>query len=197
MTCHKLVLVLNNRRSCAGACLYTWRCFSHPHLTSSPTRSLPPRPLALFFYPKDFTFVCPTEIIAFSDRAKVGWGGVEVGRPHPMQSYSAVPYDISLAYLTEIIAFSDRPNMRAHSGTGKRVVSAWQGGITYVCCSVRAMEVSAFADGANVVVVLVVGPECIPLLLLMRQPPGCFPCPCAANRCRNTATMVQECEHTS
>ncbi|KAL4434271.1 hypothetical protein ABPG75_000712 [Micractinium tetrahymenae] len=24
----------------------------------------------LFFYPKDFTFVCPTEIIAFSDRAK-------------------------------------------------------------------------------------------------------------------------------
>lgn len=26
--------------------------------------------VALFFYPKDFTFVCPTEIIAFSDRAK-------------------------------------------------------------------------------------------------------------------------------
>ena len=24
----------------------------------------------LFFYPKDFTFVCPTEIIAFSDRAQ-------------------------------------------------------------------------------------------------------------------------------
>ncbi len=24
----------------------------------------------LFFYPLDFTFVCPTEIIAFSDRAK-------------------------------------------------------------------------------------------------------------------------------
>ena len=24
----------------------------------------------LFFYPKDFTFVCPTEIIAFSDRVK-------------------------------------------------------------------------------------------------------------------------------
>ena len=24
----------------------------------------------LFWYPKDFTFVCPTEIIAFSDRAK-------------------------------------------------------------------------------------------------------------------------------
>ncbi|XP_011167747.1 peroxiredoxin 1 [Solenopsis invicta] len=26
--------------------------------------------LVLFFYPLDFTFVCPTEIIAFSDRAK-------------------------------------------------------------------------------------------------------------------------------
>ena len=26
--------------------------------------------LVLFFYPADFTFVCPTEIIAFSDRAK-------------------------------------------------------------------------------------------------------------------------------
>ncbi|GLC43712.1 hypothetical protein PLESTB_000410900 [Pleodorina starrii] len=26
--------------------------------------------VCLFFYPKDFTFVCPTEIIAFSDRAK-------------------------------------------------------------------------------------------------------------------------------
>ncbi len=26
--------------------------------------------VALFFYPLDFTFVCPTEIIAFSDRAK-------------------------------------------------------------------------------------------------------------------------------
>ena len=25
--------------------------------------------LVLFFYPADFTFVCPTEIIAFSDRA--------------------------------------------------------------------------------------------------------------------------------
>lgn len=25
--------------------------------------------VCLFFYPKDFTFVCPTEIIAFSDRA--------------------------------------------------------------------------------------------------------------------------------
>ncbi len=25
--------------------------------------------LILFFYPLDFTFVCPTEIIAFSDRA--------------------------------------------------------------------------------------------------------------------------------
>ena len=24
----------------------------------------------LFFYPKDFTFVCPTEIIAFSDRVE-------------------------------------------------------------------------------------------------------------------------------
>ena len=24
----------------------------------------------LFFYPLDFTFVCPTEIIAFSDRVK-------------------------------------------------------------------------------------------------------------------------------
>ncbi|KAG2431033.1 hypothetical protein HYH02_013465 [Chlamydomonas schloesseri] len=28
--------------------------------------------VCLFFYPKDFTFVCPTEIIAFSDRAKEG-----------------------------------------------------------------------------------------------------------------------------
>lgn len=27
--------------------------------------------LVLFFYPFDFTFVCPTEIIAFSDRAEV------------------------------------------------------------------------------------------------------------------------------
>ena len=26
--------------------------------------------LVLFFYPSDFTFVCPTEIIAFSDRVK-------------------------------------------------------------------------------------------------------------------------------
>jgi peroxiredoxin 1 len=26
--------------------------------------------LVLFFYPLDWTFVCPTEIIAFSDRAK-------------------------------------------------------------------------------------------------------------------------------
>ncbi|GFH13510.1 peroxiredoxin (alkyl hydroperoxidereductase subunit C), partial [Haematococcus lacustris] len=26
--------------------------------------------VVLFFYPKDFTFVCPTEIIAYSDRAK-------------------------------------------------------------------------------------------------------------------------------
>lgn len=26
--------------------------------------------LVLFFYPLDFTFVCPTEIIAFSDRIK-------------------------------------------------------------------------------------------------------------------------------
>lgn len=26
--------------------------------------------LVLFFYPLDFTFVCPTEIIAFSDAAK-------------------------------------------------------------------------------------------------------------------------------
>jgi alkyl hydroperoxide reductase subunit AhpC len=25
--------------------------------------------LVLFFYPLDFTFVCPTEILAFSDRA--------------------------------------------------------------------------------------------------------------------------------
>src|SRR5690606_29848516 len=28
------------------------------------------RYVVLFFYPLDFTFVCPTEIIAFSDRAK-------------------------------------------------------------------------------------------------------------------------------
>lgn len=26
--------------------------------------------LILFFYPMDFTFVCPTEIIAFNDRAE-------------------------------------------------------------------------------------------------------------------------------
>ena len=26
--------------------------------------------LVLFFYPLDFTFVCPTEIIAFSDRVE-------------------------------------------------------------------------------------------------------------------------------
>lgn len=26
--------------------------------------------MVLFFYPLDFTFVCPTEIIAFSDRAE-------------------------------------------------------------------------------------------------------------------------------
>lgn len=26
--------------------------------------------LVIFFYPLDFTFVCPTEIIAFSDRAE-------------------------------------------------------------------------------------------------------------------------------
>ena len=26
--------------------------------------------LVLFFYPQDFTFVCPTEIIAFSDRVE-------------------------------------------------------------------------------------------------------------------------------
>ncbi len=31
--------------------------------------SWPYRYVVLFFYPKDFTFVCPTEIIAFSDRS--------------------------------------------------------------------------------------------------------------------------------
>ena len=30
----------------------------------------PCRYVVLFFYPKDFTFVCPTEIIAFSDRSE-------------------------------------------------------------------------------------------------------------------------------
>ncbi len=32
--------------------------------------SLKGKYVILFFYPLDFTFVCPTEIIAFSDRAK-------------------------------------------------------------------------------------------------------------------------------
>lgn len=31
--------------------------------------------VVLFFYPLDFTFVCPTEITAFSDRYKVRWMG--------------------------------------------------------------------------------------------------------------------------
>ena len=39
-------VILNNKSSCVG------------------------KYVVLFFYPKDFTFVCPTEIIAFSDRAE-------------------------------------------------------------------------------------------------------------------------------
>lgn len=38
----------------------------------SPISSSLPTPgkyVVLFFYPLDFTFVCPTEIVAFSDRA--------------------------------------------------------------------------------------------------------------------------------
>ena len=37
-------------------------------LTSS--EPLKGKPVVLFFWPLDFTFVCPTEIIAFSERAK-------------------------------------------------------------------------------------------------------------------------------
>ena len=34
--------------------------------------------VVLFFYPLDFTFVCPTEIIAFNDRFwKIIWAGAE------------------------------------------------------------------------------------------------------------------------
>eukprot|EP00887_Chlorella_sp_A99_P004448 scaffold30.g4448.t1 len=45
------------------------------HLRTEPLAILPRasndiRYVILFWYPKDFTFVCPTEIIAFSDRAK-------------------------------------------------------------------------------------------------------------------------------
>ena len=32
-------------------------------------KSYPGQWLVVFFWPKDFTFVCPTEIIAFSDRS--------------------------------------------------------------------------------------------------------------------------------
>lgn len=38
-------------------------------LLSARLCSWPCRYVVLFFYPKDFTFVCPTEIIAFSDRS--------------------------------------------------------------------------------------------------------------------------------
>lgn len=56
-------------------------CVKHPHVAGPP--QLHPHPpcrvkaadyigkwVLLFFYPKDFTFVCPTEIIAFSDAAE-------------------------------------------------------------------------------------------------------------------------------
>lgn len=39
-------------------------------ITSLSLSSYEGKYVVLFFYPKDFTFVCPTEIIAFSDRAK-------------------------------------------------------------------------------------------------------------------------------
>ena len=39
--------------------------------------------VVLFFYPLDFTFVCPTEIIAFNDRiAEFTQVGAEVARRH-------------------------------------------------------------------------------------------------------------------
>ncbi|KAJ8943289.1 hypothetical protein NQ318_017307 [Aromia moschata] len=34
--------------------------------------------VVLFFYPLDFTFVCPTEIIAFSDRSTSGLGQMNI-----------------------------------------------------------------------------------------------------------------------
>lgn len=39
-------------------------------LTSLPFFSFLGKYVVLFFYPLDFTFVCPTEIIAFSDHAE-------------------------------------------------------------------------------------------------------------------------------
>lgn len=38
-------------------------------MTPVPTPTPPGKYLVLFFYPLDFTFVCPTELVAFSDRA--------------------------------------------------------------------------------------------------------------------------------
>ena len=46
----------------------------------------------LFFYPFDFTFVCPTEIIAFSDRnADFDKLGVQVWEPRSTASSSTSP----------------------------------------------------------------------------------------------------------
>ncbi len=47
--------------------------------------------LVLFFYPLNFTFVCPTEIIAFSDRVEEFRAiDAEVGvRGDPMRVFSA------------------------------------------------------------------------------------------------------------
>jgi len=43
---------------------------AHPQLTDVSLDSLKGKYTVLFFYPLDFTFVCPTEIVAFSDRVK-------------------------------------------------------------------------------------------------------------------------------
>lgn len=46
--------------------------------------------LVLFFYPLDFTFVCPTEIIAFSDRASEFRAIGEILKPDIERSSSSL-----------------------------------------------------------------------------------------------------------
>lgn len=45
--------------------------------------------LVLLFYPLDFTFVCPTELTAFSDKCVIQ--SVEVNRPNQCILFARVP----------------------------------------------------------------------------------------------------------
>jgi hypothetical protein len=60
---------------------------------SRPPHSPPPpflfRYVVLFFYPLDFTFVCPTEIAAYNDVAKQLFAMSAV-RPQPRHSHRAI-----------------------------------------------------------------------------------------------------------